>query len=83
MAVDRDNYNAVLESLSGRTNLAEVELPKTLSEKFGAGVSSGIAGLDAGMSLADAAFQQLTGDTYERDQGLNELLANKQYLQTI
>tara|TARA_R110001583_G_scaffold168228_1_gene321045 strand:- start:4513 stop:11868 length:7356 start_codon:yes stop_codon:yes gene_type:complete len=71
MAVDRDNYDAVLESLKGRTNLAEVELPKTLGEKFGAGVSSGMLGLEAGVSLADAAFQQLTGDTYERDQALD------------
>jgi len=70
MAIDRDNYDALLESLEGSYNIAPDQRDKSLGEKFVAGARAGAAGLDAGISYADAAFQQITGDTYERDQAL-------------
>ena len=70
MAIDRDNYDALLESLEGSYNIAPDQRDKSLGEKFVAGARAGAAGLDSGLAYADAAFQQLTGDTYERDQAL-------------
>jgi len=70
MAIDRDNYDALLESLEGSYNTPIEKKKATRGEMFEAGVRSGAAGLDAGINYADAAFQQLTGDTYERDQAL-------------
>tara|TARA_R100000781_G_scaffold3232_4_gene4673 strand:+ start:1143 stop:8447 length:7305 start_codon:yes stop_codon:yes gene_type:complete len=70
MAIDSDNYEALLESLESSYNAPVGKKEATFGEKFKAGLRSGGVGLDAGMNYFDAAFQELTGDTYERDQAI-------------